>query len=126
MSADAAGTEETTVARLRFDGMGLVTVVVEDAATNETLMLAHANPEAVRQTLESRYAWFWSRSRGKLWCKGETSSNRMRIVEVLVDCDQDALLYRVSMEGAGAACHTGRRSCFYRSMEGSGELSFKS
>jgi len=77
-------------------------------------MLAHMNADAIAQTRESGEAWFWSRSRKALWRKGETSGNTLRVQEFLVDCDQDAVLLKVNVEGKGVACHTGRRSCFYR------------
>ena len=113
--------DEGTAFRPRFDANGLLTVVVEDARTSETLMLAHADRQAVERTLATGVAHFWSRSRGELWRKGATSGNEMAVEAVLVDCDQDALLYRVTLGGEGAACHTGRRSCFYREVAGSGE-----
>ena len=120
MSAD-----ETDRFEPRFDAAGLLTVVVEDADTSETLMLAHANAEALRATLDTGIAHFWSRSRNELWRKGETSGNELQIVDVLTDCDQDALLYRVRALGDGVACHTRRRSCFYRSVNSDGSsLSF--
>ena len=120
------GIEETGRLALRFDAAGLVTVLVEDADTAETLMLAHANAEAIEATLRTRIAHFWSRSRGELWRKGATSGNELAIEEVLVDCDQDALLYRVRVRGDGVACHTGRRSCFYRRVDADGSLSVAS
>lgn len=101
----------------KLDGAGLLTVVVEDADTRETLMLAHATPDAVRLTVETGLGHFWSRSRGTLWRKGESSGNELAVERVLVDCDQDAVLYRARIRGDGAACHTGRRSCFYRALE---------
>ena len=120
----AGSVEETREFTPRFDENGLLTVVVEDVETSETLMLAHANREAIERTLATGLAHFWSRSRGELWCKGETSGNTMRVQDVLVDCDQDALLYRVEMDGDRVACHTGRRRCFYRSLDPStGRLS---
>lgn len=90
----------------------LLAVVVQDATTAEVLMVAYANADAVRLTVETGQAWFWSRSRQELWHKGATSGNTMRVMEILVDCDADTLLYRV--EPAGPACHTGARSCFFR------------
>ena len=105
----------------KLDASGLLTVVVEDADTRETLMLAHATVEAVRLTVETGIGHFWSRSRGALWRKGETSGNELDVRQVLVDCDQDAVLYRASVRGDGVACHTGRRSCFYREITGDGE-----
>jgi phosphoribosyl-AMP cyclohydrolase len=106
----------------RFDAAGLVTAIVTDADTHVLLMVAHMNAEAIAQTRETGQAHFWSRSRGALWRKGETSGNGLTVVEMRVDCDQDALLLRV--KPAGPACHTGRRSCFYRRVEADGSLYF--
>lgn len=97
---------------LRFDGNGLVTAVAQDAGTGEVLMVAHMNREALQRTLETGQAWYWSRSRGRLWRKGEESGHSQRVVGVQADCDGDAVLLRV--EQTGPACHTGHRSCFYR------------
>lgn len=99
----------------RWDAAGLMTAVVTDHATGEVLMLAHMNADALRLTMAEGVAWFWSRSRGRLWKKGESSGNVMRVVELRIDCDQDALWIRA--EAAGPACHTGERSCFYRRIE---------
>jgi phosphoribosyl-AMP cyclohydrolase len=106
----------------RFDAAGLVTAIVTDADTHILLMVAHMNAEAIEQTRATGQAHFWSRSRGTLWRKGETSGNGLTLVEMRVDCDQDALLLRV--KPAGPACHTGRRSCFYRRVEADGRLTF--
>lgn len=106
----------------RFDAAGLVTAIVTDAETHVLLMVAHMNDEAIARTRETGQAHFWSRSRGALWRKGETSGNGLAMVEMRVDCDQDALLLRV--KPAGPACHTGRRSCFYRRVEADGSLTF--
>ena len=95
---------------------GLVPVVVQDAETSDVLMVAYANDEAVRLTRETGYAHYFSRSRQRLWKKGEESGHLQKVVEIRVDCDQDALLIRV--EQTGAACHTGETSCFYRVVEG--------
>lgn len=100
---------------LRFDDRGLIPAVIQDAATGEVLMAAWMNREAVRRTLTSGRTWFWSRSRERLWRKGDTSGHIQRVREVLVDCDADTLLVRVHQ--VGAACHTGSRSCFYRRLE---------
>jgi phosphoribosyl-AMP cyclohydrolase len=117
--------EEGLVLRPRFDAAGLVTCVTTDAANGEVLMVAHMNDEALRKTIESGEAWYFSRSRGRLWRKGESSGHVQRVIELRVDCDQDAVWLRVEQEG-GAACHTGRRSCFYRAAikgeGGSGKL----
>lgn len=99
----------------KYDAAGLVTAVATDAATGELLMVAHMNAQALAATLESGEATFWSRSRNRLWKKGETSGHVLRVVEVRIDCDQDALWLRV--EPAGPACHTGARSCFFRRIE---------
>ncbi len=108
----------------RFDANGLVTAITCDAASNEVLMLAHMNAEALRLTLETGFAHYYSRSRKSLWKKGETSGEVQEIVEVKIDCDQDAVLLLVHQQGRGAACHTGRKSCFFRSVEaGNGKAS---
>ncbi len=99
-------------AALRFDERGLVTAVAQDAASGEVLMLAHMNREAVERTMASGAVTYWSRSRGALWRKGESSGQVQRLRELRVDCDGDAIL--VLVEQQGVACHTGRRSCFYR------------
>ncbi len=99
---------------IRFDEKGLVPVIVQDVKTKEVLMLAYANEEAIRKTFETGYAHFWSRSRKKLWMKGETSGNVQKVVEIRIDCDNDAILYLV--EQKGVACHTGNYSCFYRTL----------
>jgi phosphoribosyl-AMP cyclohydrolase len=107
--------EEGRVFAPKFDAEGLIACVVADAWSGEVLMLAHMNDEALARTIESGEAWFYSRSRQALWKKGETSGHTQRLLEMRVDCDQDALLLRVEQEGPGA-CHTGRQSCFYRSV----------
>jgi phosphoribosyl-AMP cyclohydrolase len=98
----------------RFDSDGLIAAVATDAASGEVLMLAWMTAEALRLTIDTGLAHFWSRSRRKIWKKGEESGNVLRIEEMRVDCDQDAVWLKVSVAGAGAACHTGERSCFYR------------
>ena len=98
--------------RPNFDASGLVTCVTTDATTGALLMVAHMNAEALSRTIASGEAWYFSRSRNALWRKGETSGQVQRVVEMRVDCDQDAIWLRV--EQTGAACHTGRESCFYR------------
>jgi phosphoribosyl-AMP cyclohydrolase len=109
--------EEGTELKPRFGADGLVTAVVVDHRSGRVLMVAHMNAEALRLTLETGQAWYWSRSRRALWLKGESSGQRQRVVEMRVDCDQDALLLRVEVGGDGGACHTGRASCFYRRVE---------
>ncbi len=112
--------EQGSALQPKWDERGLITGVVTDAASGELLMVAHLNAEALRLTLETGEAHFWSRSRGRLWKKGETSGNVLRVVEARIDCDQDALWLRV--EAAGPACHTGARSCFYRRIGVDGSL----
>jgi phosphoribosyl-AMP cyclohydrolase len=107
--------EEGQVLAPKFDADGLVTCVVTDAWSGEVLMVAHMNAEALARTIETAEAWYYSRSRKELWRKGETSGHTQRVVEMRVDCDQDALWMRVEQAGAGA-CHTGRSSCFYRTV----------
>ncbi len=107
--------EEGTRLQPKFDAAGLVTAVATDAATGELLMVAHMNAEALARTIESGEAHYFSRSRKKLWRKGEESGHTQRVVEMRVDCDQDAVWIKVEQAGPGA-CHTGRRSCFYRAV----------
>jgi len=113
--ADAQQREEGSVFLPRFDAAGLISAIVQDGNTGAVLMLAHQNEEAIRRTRETGLAHFWSRSRQQLWCKGETSGNTLSVREIRVDCDQDAVLLIV--DPAGPACHTGRESCFYRTLE---------
>ena len=108
---------ELTVAFLpRFDAQGLITAIAVDSATSAVLMVAYMDAEALDKTRETGFAHFHSRSRGKLWLKGETSGNYLRVAEIRVDCDQDALLLMVRPDGP--ACHTGATSCFYRRLDG--------
>jgi|TARA_A100001391_G_scaffold12331_2_gene7248 phosphoribosyl-AMP cyclohydrolase len=109
--------EAGTIFAPKFDANGLVTAVTIEAGTNEVLMVAHMNAEAIAETLRSGHATYWSRSREKLWKKGETSGELQELVELRTDCDQDALVVIVRQTGHGAACHTGRKSCFYRRVE---------
>ena len=111
----AAEIEEGTRLQPKFDADGLITAVATDAATGELLMVAHMNTEALSKTIASGEAHYYSRSRKKLWRKGEESGHTQRVVEMRVDCDQDAVWLKVEKAGAGA-CHTGRRSCFYRAV----------
>ena len=104
--------EMLLVQNLRFDANGLIPAVVQDAGTNQVLMLAYMNLESLQRTIETKETHFWSRSRQELWHKGATSGNIQKVVEVRVDCDADALLIRVYP--AGPACHTGKQTCFYR------------
>jgi phosphoribosyl-AMP cyclohydrolase len=104
----------------KFDRDGLIGAIVTDAASGNVLMFAHMNAEALAQTIATRYAHFWSRSRAKLWKKGEESGNLLRVVEMRTDCDQDVLWLICTTEGEGVACHTSAKSCFYRRFTGGG------
>ena len=106
--------EEGPALTPKFDAAGVVTCVTTDAASGEVLMVAHMNAEALAKTIASGEAWYYSRSRAVLWRKGEISGHTQRVVEMRVDCDQDAVWIRV--EQVAGACHTGRRSCFYRTV----------
>jgi phosphoribosyl-AMP cyclohydrolase len=112
----AADIESGTMFTPRFDADGLVPVVTTSAKTGEVLMLAYMNDEALALTLKTGEAHYWSRSRNKLWRKGEESGNTQRVVELRTDCDQDAIWLKVELQGIEASCHTGRRSCFYRAV----------
>lgn len=118
--ADKVELEEGSAFTPCFDANGLVTVVVTDAGDSALLMVAHMNAEALALTLETGIAHYWSRSRGSLWKKGETSGNFQHVKEVRTDCDQDAIWLKVAVSGHDATCHTGRRSCFYRVVETNG------
>lgn len=121
--------EEGDVLTPRFDKDGLVVCVTVDAKDNSILMLAYMNAEALKLTLETGTAHYWSRSRQSLWRKGDTSGQVQKVVEIRVDCDQDAVLMSVEPGGDGGACHTGRRSCFYRKIvagDGVARLVFES
>ena len=107
--------EEGLVLTPKFDQNGLVTAVVTDSITGEVLMVAHMNAEALAKTIETRQAWYWSRSRSKLWRKGESSGHTQSVLDMRVDCDQDAIWMVVRQEGP--ACHTNRKSCFYRKID---------
>jgi phosphoribosyl-AMP cyclohydrolase len=107
--------EEGRVLAPKFDADGLVTCVATDASSGDLLMVAHMNAEALARTIETGEAWYYSRSRRALWRKGESSGHVQRVIEMRVDCDQDAVWIKVEQAGAGA-CHTGRRSCFYRAV----------
>src|SRR5262245_30142883 len=115
MSNKSTDIEEGLALAPRFDADGLVTCVVTDTVTGDVLMVAHMNAEALRRTVETGEAWYYSRSRRALWKKGESSGHSQRVTEMRVDCDQDAVWIKVEQSGLGA-CHTGRRSCFYRAL----------
>ncbi|MBK8457028.1 MAG: phosphoribosyl-AMP cyclohydrolase [Phyllobacteriaceae bacterium] len=124
-SPDKSMLEEGEAFTPRFGADGLLTAVVTDAHDGAVLMLAHMNAASLRLTLETGIAHYWSRSRQALWMKGETSGNVQTVVEILTDCDQDAVLLRVQVAGDGPTCHTGRRSCFYRSITSDGTLAIR-
>lgn len=113
-SSDSAARENGLDLMPRFDASGLITAVVTEAGSGALLMVAHMNEAALRLTIESGNAWYWSRSRGALWRKGETSGHTQKVVELRIDCDQDAVWLQV--EQTGPACHTGAHSCFYRAV----------
>ena len=103
--------------KVNFDkGIGLVPCVVQDVHTGQVLMLAYMNEESLQKTVDTGLATYWSRSRNELWVKGETSNHYQHVKEILIDCDEDTLLIKVEQDGA--ACHTGKYSCFYRTLEG--------
>ncbi len=109
------GTKGTGLARIDFAKMeGLAPGIVQDAQTGEVLMVGFLNEESYRRTLDTGYVTFFSRTRNKLWTKGETSGNRLRVIAAATDCDQDTLLFRVAVEGDGLVCHEGTVSCFTR------------
>jgi len=110
--------EETRLFAPKFDAAGLIPAVATEAGTGCLLMLAYMNAEALAKTIETGQAWYWSRSRGALWRKGETSGHTQHVVEIRTDCDQDAI--ELVVEQTGPACHTNRRSCFYRVVEAGG------
>jgi phosphoribosyl-AMP cyclohydrolase len=119
--ANAADREEGLAFQPKFGADGLATCVAVDARRGDVLMVAHMNEQALEKTLSSGVVHYWSRSRGALWRKGDTSGQTQRLVEMRVDCDQDAFLAFVDVAGDGGACHTGRRSCFYRRVETAAE-----
>ena len=114
-SISSKESEEGLVLAPKFDADGLVTCVATDAGSGELLMVAHMNADALKRTIETGEAWYFSRSRKALWRKGESSGHTQHVVEMRVDCDQDAIWIKVEQHGPGA-CHTGRRSCFYRAV----------
>ena len=120
IAASTHDLERGTVLAPRFDANGLIAAIATDAATGEVLMFAWMNAEALRLTLETGVAHYFSRSRQSLWKKGETSGQLQQVVEMRIDCDQDAILLKVNVQGDGGACHVGFRSCFYRVVEDGG------
>lgn len=120
MAADKAALEEGSAFTPRFDANGLIVCVTVEAATREILMVAYMNQLALDRTIETGVAHYWSRSRNALWRKGDTSGQVQRVLSLSVDCDQDALRLMVEAGGDGKACHTGRKSCFYRTLSTEG------
>jgi phosphoribosyl-AMP cyclohydrolase len=114
--SDEESVESGTLLSPKFDADGLIVAIAVDADKGDVLMVAHMNAEALVRTIETKAAWFWSRSRKKLWRKGEESGNTLAVSDIRVDCDQDAILLKVRVAGDGVACHRGYRSCFYRSV----------
>jgi phosphoribosyl-AMP cyclohydrolase len=108
--------EEGTILAPKFDPQGLLTAVAVDADSGDVLMVAHMNAEALSKTIETGEAWYWSRSRMTLWRKGDTSGQVQTVRDMRIDCDQDAIVMKVTVGGDGGCCHTGRRSCFYRAI----------
>jgi phosphoribosyl-AMP cyclohydrolase len=115
--------EEGVVFTPKFDAHGLIVCITVEASTRDVLMVAYMNQLALEKTIETGFAHYWSRSRRELWRKGDTSGQTQRVLSLRVDCDQDALLLEVEVGGDGKACHTGRKSCFYRALTGDGALS---
>lgn len=115
---DAKAVEEGRLFMPKFDASGLITAIAIDKITQNILMVAHMNEDALRKTISTKQAWYWSRSRNTLWHKGDTSGQIQTVHEIRVDCDQDCLLLFVSIAGDGGCCHTGRRDCFYRRVDG--------
>ncbi|MEO6394717.1 MAG: phosphoribosyl-AMP cyclohydrolase [Devosia sp.] len=114
--------EEGTIFAPRFDAHGLITAIAQEAGSGRVLMVAHMNAEALRRTIDTGEAHYYSRSRKALWKKGEVSGEVQKLVSLATDCDQDAILLTVEQTGHGAACHTGRKSCFYRHIGPDGSL----
>lgn len=112
--ASKHASEEGTTLAPKFDSAGLIPCVATEADTGEVLMVAHMNADALKLTIETGEAWYWSRSRQSLWHKGDTSGQIQSVVEMRIDCDQDTVWLRVKVAGDGGCCHTGRKSCFYR------------
>lgn len=122
--ADKRALEEGADFAPKFDASGLIVCVTVEAATRDVLMVAYMNRAALDKTIETGVAHYWSRSRKALWRKGDTSGQVQKVVSLSVDCDQDALLLAVEPGGDGKACHTGRKSCFYRALGADGRLLF--
>lgn len=111
---NAHDVETTDIFAPKFDPAGLIPAIVQDATSGEVIMFAFMNSFALEQSISTGIAHYWSRSRQKLWLKGETSGETQKIIEMRTDCDQDVILIKVDVQGRGATCHTGKRACFYR------------
>ena len=120
----ASDTETGEQLQIRYNSDGLVPAIAQDATDGQILMVAWMNETAFRQTLSSGKATFWSRSRGKLWCKGEESGHTLNVKQLLVDCDQDVLLLKCELAKESGACHVGYRSCFYREVSDEQKIEF--
>jgi len=108
--------ENFNINHLVFNSDGLIPTIAQEKSTNEILMMAYSNKNSIEMTVKTKKAHFWSRSKKKLWLKGETSGNKLNIINIYTDCDSDTLIYEVELEGIGA-CHTGKKSCFYKKLE---------
>ena len=118
---DAKNVETSAIFAPKFDENGLIPVIAQDATSNEVVMFAFMNAQALEKTITSGMAHYWSRSRAKLWLKGETSGETQKVVEITTDCDQDVVLLKIAVQGRGATCHTGKRACFYRQIDTSSQ-----
>ncbi len=108
--------ENIKINNLKYDSNGLIPTVVQDGKTKEILMVAYSNKESLEMTIKNKFGYFWSRSKNKLWKKGETSGNLLKLFNIYTDCDNDSLIFDVELQGS-AACHTGSRSCFFKKIE---------
>ena len=108
--------ENFNINQLVFNSEGLIPTIAQEISTNEILMMAYSNKNSIEMTIDTKKAHFWSRSKKKLWLKGETSGNKLNIVNIYTDCDNDTLIFEVELMGV-SACHTGKKSCFYKKLE---------
>ena len=108
--------ENFKINQLVFNSEGLIPTIAQEKSTNEILMMAYSNKNSIEMTVETKKAHFWSRSKKKLWLKGETSGNKLNVVNIYTDCDNDTLIFEVELMGV-SACHTGKKSCFYKKLE---------
>ena len=108
--------ENFNINQLVFNSEGLIPTIAQEKSTNEILMVAYSNKNSIEKTVDTKKAHFWSRSKKKLWLKGETSGNKLNIINIYTDCDNDTLIFEVELMGV-SACHTGKKSCFYKKLE---------